>query len=329
VFPFIILGATIDQRNKNMFEVNDDPVDITVQVLKNNIALFDTSKNKDSVRYDLYSAFPMQRTGKWGAEIKVEAQTLSGSEIPTIITDGMTNANILEAINEEQSIKHIGALHEIKISKFKEQDGKIDRNLAVSKGQALLQRTALDLILKGSSIDYKTKKPIYLNSNSLVGVSSKVASTINFATATASDISKAIDTILDMTSGSNQLADTMLISETAYRKMLLATGANLESQEVMGYLKYNNITVYPTPLLNDIGNVNIGGTATNAKASAILFKNSLDVLKLFIGREPHVVGVDSFSKYDLVNLGMSVAGFAKMQTGTNDNSIVLLTNLLG
>lgn len=129
------------------------------------ISLFDPSKNVDNVRYDLLTAFPMETLNKPMGDLVIKTQYLSGSGIPTVRANYLTDANTLTPINIKSKLSIFGVEHVIVFDKAQIEAGEINQQEAIESGMSILQKGAVSLMLMGSVIDEKTNKRIKMNQN--------------------------------------------------------------------------------------------------------------------------------------------------------------------
>lgn len=303
------------------YQVNETMIPLQRVVNQANIAMFDTSRNNPAlnIRYDLLTAFPMDRTGVAGVKkMAIYAQKLTGSGVPSVVVTNNSNANVLKPVRTKQEILIRPIAHEVLLDKNEIEDGDIDANIAVSKTAKLLNETGLQLLIKGFAKDAKTNELININANSLINIGKKVVSTVNFSTAEATAINTFLGNTIDMTADAGYTANLLMISSKAFRAMGSAK-ATLAQDKVLQFLKdIYNLWIYPTEYLNDCGDLG---------ACGIFYQNSSEVVEAVIGKEPFIRGEeeDNFNRRPAVQASFG----GNVRNADNENAIITMTNLLG
>ena len=123
------------------------------------LKLFDTSKNKDKVNYNLFDAFYMESKPVLEANVTIEFDTISGNDMPTVSTLQDTELNLLQASKGIQNATILAIEGGVQFSLKELRGGKINEARNIEFTSMNLMKKSLELIMKGQvASEFNTKK---------------------------------------------------------------------------------------------------------------------------------------------------------------------------
>lgn len=303
-----------------MYVVNQEDEQLIKIVANENIKMFNSGKNKPDKKifYDLMNAFPIERTGKNGDEVKIISQELTGNGIPSVVVTNNSNSTTLVPVNRKLTVPIIQMAFDVLIDKNKIDDGLIDPAVAIKKATQLLKYIDLSLMLKGDVLENNTGKTKNLVKYSLLNISSKFKTLKSVSGMSSNEINSFIANEFDAVVATGFTPDTWVVSARALRAIVSAP-AEISEDKFLNFNKDTlDLNIYPTEFYDDCGTLG---------ACGIMYKNSAEVLKLIYGKEASVRSdyKDNYNRKDTIV--ESFGGFANV-TEIKD-AIRCQTNLLG
>ena len=140
-------------------EKTQEEIKIQAIVDASMLKLFDTSKNKDKVNYNLFDAFYMESKPVLEANVTIEFDTISGNDMPTVSTLQDTELNLLQASKGIQTATILAIEGGVQFSLKELRGGKINEARNIEFTSMNLMKKSLELIMKGQvASEFNTKK---------------------------------------------------------------------------------------------------------------------------------------------------------------------------
>ena len=140
-------------------EKTQEEIKIQAIVDASMLKLFDTSKNKDKVNYNLFDAFYMESKPVLEANVTIEFDTISGNDMPTVSTLQDTELNLLQASKGIQNATILAIEGGVQFSLKELRGGKINEARNIEFTSMNLMKKSLELIMKGQvASEFNTKK---------------------------------------------------------------------------------------------------------------------------------------------------------------------------
>ena len=140
-------------------EKTQEEIKIQAIVDASMLKLFDTSKKKDKVNYNLFDAFYMESKPVLEANVTIEFDTISGNDMPTVSTLQDTELNLLQASKGIQNATILAIEGGVQFSLKELRGGKINEARNIEFTSMNLMKKSLELIMKGQvASEFNTKK---------------------------------------------------------------------------------------------------------------------------------------------------------------------------